>query len=423
MRRLYSLLLYLLVPWVLLRLARLGLRNRGYWQRWRERFGRVPARAGSAALVWVHAVSVGEVQAARPLVDGLQRRFPKLEVLVTTTTPTGAAMVARAFGAGVQHLYFPYDLPGAVHRFLDRVHPGLLVLVETELWPNLLGACAERGVPVALVNARMSARSCAGYRLAGRLVRRSLDLLQLVAAQSAADAERLIALGARAPVVTVTGSVKFDMRTPASVREQAEPLRRSLGIDRPVLVAASTHPGEEAIVLEAFVQVRARFPAALLILVPRHPERGPRVLEQCRAEGLRVVARSAGADVAGADVLVGDTLGELALFYAAGDVAFVGGSLVPVGGHNVLEPAAAGLPILTGPHVFNFAAVTEPLTACGALVFVDGAAALAARVSGYFGDAASRARAAEAARAVVEANRGAADRVLQALAPLVPRGP
>lgn len=423
MRVLYSCLLYALLPAVLLRLAWLGVRDRGYWRRWPERLGFVAPRSGSAPLVWLHAVSVGEVQASRPLIERLRRERPDLDILVTTTTPTGAAVLGRAFDEAVVHRWFPYDLPGAVARFLARTRPALVVLMETELWPNLITACAARGVPVVLANARMSPRSFARYRLGGALTRATLAGLAALTAQSRGDAERLLALGAPAARLSVAGSIKFDARIPASLREQAEPLRRDLGVDRPVLIAASTHAGEDEVVLEAFVRVRERFAEALLLLVPRHPERADRVAELCRARGLEVARRSRSASPAGTDVFLGDTVGELPLFYAAADVAFVGGSLTPVGGHNVLEPAALGLPVLTGPHTFNFAEITAMLAEAGAVGVVRDAAELACAVEAYFADAQRRVRAGDAGRAVVEANRGAVERVWEAVSPLLPAPP
>lgn len=419
----YSFVLYLLVPWVLLRLAWLGMRNPGYWRRWRERFGRVPVAYAGRRPVWIHAVSVGEVQVARALVERLRELRPGLDLLVTTTTPTGADLLAQTLGSSVRHLYFPYDLPHVIRRYLERIQPALVMLIETEIWPNLIAACGDRDIPVLLINGRLSARSYAGYRLGGELVRSAVAGLRGIAAQTAEDARRLVKLGAASAGVTVTGSIKFDARIPASLREQAEPLRRSLGVNRPVLIAASTHGGEEEQLLSAFARIRSTRPDALLLLVPRHPERGDAVAALVRARGLRCCRRSEGAINVGADVFLGDTLGELALFYAAADVAFVGGSLVPVGGHNLLEPAALGIPVLTGPHVFNFGEIVTLLERGGAVTLVRNAEELADRVSALFGDATRRIQAGEAGRAVVRANRGATQRVLEVVSPWLPRAP
>jgi 3-deoxy-D-manno-octulosonic-acid transferase len=407
-RALYSIALYLLAPVALLRLAWLGFRNRGYWQRWHERFGFIAERATDAPLVWIHAVSVGEAQAARPLVERLRDRRPGLQTLITTTTPTGASIVRETMGDRVEHRYFPYDLPGVVARYLRRLRPCLLVLMETEIWPNLIEACDRDGVRVLLANARMSEHSAAGYRLASRFTRDTLRRLSAVAAQNRADAERLIALGAPAERVFVTGSLKFDVPIPPSTIEQAQAVRRLLGRDRPVWIAASTHRGEDEQVLAALRRVLADEPDLLLALAPRHPERSASIADRCRAAGFACVSRSSGRRPdAQTRVYLIDTIGELTTFYGASDLVFVGGSLVPHGGHNVLEPAALGLPVLTGLHTDSFAEICAKLRQAGALRVVDDADALARAVGELIGDAAARAAMGEAGRAVVAANRGA----------------
>jgi 3-deoxy-D-manno-octulosonic-acid transferase len=416
LRRLYSAALWALLPLVLLNLVRRGFRNRGYWARWGERFalGERPRDCP----IWVHAVSLGEAQAAVPLVRGLLERARGARVLVTTTTPTGSDRVRQSLGEAVCHVYVPYDLPVAVERFLDRVQPRLAILMETELWPNTLHRLAERGTPVVVANARLSARSARGYARFPGLVRPMLQRVSLVAAQSRADADRFVALGLPADRVVVTGSVKFDQPLPASLREQAEVLRRRWGVDRGVWVAASTHEGEEEIALDAFQTLLALSPDSLLVLVPRHPERFARVSALVRRRGLRLVHRTQAApDCREAQVFIGDTMGELSLFYAAADVAFVGGSLVPTGGHNLLEPAALGVPVLTGPQVFNFAEVTQLLVARGAARQVRDAASLAAAVRELLQDADLRHAMGERGREVVDENRGALARLLGLLEP------
>lgn len=417
----YTLLLGALLPAACLRLWWRGLRDRGYRQRWRERFGHIhpgPARGGR---IWIHAVSVGEVQAARPLIDALSRERPDCEFVVSTTTPSGARILRSQVGEVVAHYYFPIDLPVILGRYLDALQPELLLLVETELWPNLIAACAERGVAVALVNARMSARSARGYRLAAGLTAETLGRCALIAAQTTADAERLAALGAPAERCRVTGSIKFDVRIPASIIEQGRALRARIGTHRPVLAAASTHAGEEEAVLAAFAGLRRRWPELLLILVPRHPERAAAVFEQVRRSGYRAARRSTrGAALEVLEVYVGDTMGELTALYAAADLAFVGGSLVDLGGHNLLEPAALGLPVLSGPSLFNFEEIGGHLRACGALQVVGDAAALESAVAVLLGDANLRARRGDAGRGFVEANRGAAEGLLAGLRPLLP---
>ena len=414
--RLYTALIVGAAPLVLLNLARRGLRNRAYWRRWGERFGR--GALPEDCPVWVHAVSVGEVQAAVPLVRRVLDRYPGLRVLVTTTTPTGSERVRAAFGTEVEHVYAAYDLPGAVGRFLDRVRPRLAVFMETELWPNTLRLCAERAIPVVLANARLSERSARGYARFPGVVGPMLGRIGAIAAQARPDADRFLALGVPGERVQVTGSLKFDVPLPASLREQAEALRRQWGADRSVWVAASTHEGEEKRILEAFERLLQHCPDSLLVLVPRHPERFARVLALARRKGFRVVQRTrAGEDAKQAQVFLGDTMGELPLFFAAADVAFVGGSLVPTGGHNLLEPAALGVPVLFGPHVFNFAEVSGMLVERGAGRQVRGARELAAVVCELFQDPNRRHAMGESAREAVVENRGALERLMTVLEP------
>ncbi|HEY5719372.1 MAG TPA: lipid IV(A) 3-deoxy-D-manno-octulosonic acid transferase [Gammaproteobacteria bacterium] len=420
MRALYSLLLYLLVPAVVARLAWKGLNDPAYRGRWRERFGHAPPGLRPGGL-WVHAVSVGEVLAAVPLVERLLALHPELPITVTTMTPTGSARVREQFGDRVGHCYVPYDLPGAVRRFLIALRPRAVIVMETEIWPNLLHQCARRRVPLVLANARLSARSFRGYRRIGRLIRAALGGVSAVAAQAQADAERLVALGAPAARVSVTGSIKFDLEVPDAVPQAAVALRTRCG-SRPVWIAGSTHEGEEVRVLEAHARLRQRHPDALLVLVPRHPERFRAVAELAAQRGFRVARRSGGESPAEADVYLGDTMGELLLLYAAADVAFVGGSLVPTGGHNLLEPAALGRPVLTGPHLHNFTLIAELLLEAGAAWQVADAAELADKVALLLDDAGRRAGMGDAGQAVVARNRGALERLERLVIEVVERG-
>jgi 3-deoxy-D-manno-octulosonic-acid transferase len=417
-RRLYTLLVYLLVPLVLVRLAWRALRAPAYWRGWGERFGFGGELDGDAPTLWVHAVSVGEVQAALPLLRAIRIRHPGARLLVTTTTPTGALQVRSALREDPDfvHRYVPYDLPGAVRRFLARARPRLLVVMETELWPNLIHYTRAAGIPAILANARLSESSARGYGRVGPLARQTLRGFCAIAAQHPADAERLIALGAPKERVRVTGNVKADVRLSASLREQAAALRHAWGNNRPVWIAASTHEGEEEQVLDAFERIREALPEALLVLVPRHPERFARVARLCRRRGLTTVQRSTRRVAEpSTEVFLGDTMGELPLLYAAADVAFVGGSLVRVGGHNVLEPAALGLPVVVGPHTFNFAEVTRMLLDRGAARCIGSSAELADCVLEWLGDASRRHAVGERGREVVEGSRGA----LEALVALV----
>lgn len=418
-RRLYTILLYLLTPLIFLRLLWRSRRQPAYRRRWRERLGWVPAAPAQREVIWVHSVSVGETVAAVPMIRRLQARYPDALVAVTTMTPTGSERVSALLGDSVLHCYAPYDLPDAVARFLARVRPRMLVIMETELWPNLIHQCRQRGIPVILANARLSARSAAGYRRLQRLARSMLEDLSLVAAQSVADGERFMALGLSPRRLEVTGNIKFDLELGERQRALASELGREWrGQDgRPVWLVASTHDGEEEQVLTAFARVREAFPTTLLVLVPRHPERFVAVAQLCREAGFEPALRSAG-DRPGPDtaVLLGDTMGELPVFFGACDLAFVGGSLVPVGGHNLLEPAAWGVPVLSGSRLFNFTEVSRLLEEAGALERCDNSDELAAVVIRLLGDPQGRRRLGEAARGVVEANRGAMERLLDAIA-------
>ena len=413
MLRLYTMLLYALVPLVVLRLVVRGLRQRAYWQRIPERFGFVPPPVARPVL-WVHAVSVGEVRAAAPLVKALRERYPQHHVLITTMTPTGAATVPLLFGGEVEHRYVPYDLPAVVARFLDRVRPDLALVMETELWPNLFAQCRRRGIPLCIANVRLSSASLARYQRVRRLARATLNHVTLFGVQTTADAERLRALGAAPAAVHVTGSVKFEMNLPASLREAAEVLRGQWGRDRPVWLAASTHEGEEELVLAARAQLTRRFPDHLLVIVPRHPERFAQAARLAKKAGCRTALWSErhGPIPADVDVVIGDTMGELQLFYAAADVAFVGGSLVATGGHNLLEPAAVGTPAVFGPHMFNFEEIARLTIERGAGVQVRNPAQLAPAISDFMGNANRRFEAGEAGKRMVEENRGAVGKTL-----------
>ncbi len=416
MHAVYSTLVYLIVPLVLLRLLWRSRRAPAYRERWAERIGRYPRQhlTRLRADIWVHAVSVGEVQAAQPLIRHLLNASPPLSVLVTTTTPTGARRLHELFGERVQHCYTPLDAPTIMRRFLDAVAPRMVLVLETEIWPNMLAACKARDIPVILANARLSARSARGYARIQPFAAATMGRFALIAAQTDADAARFVDLGVPAERVAVTGSIKFDIQVPASLPDQAEVMRRGWGSNRSVWVAASTHEGEEEAVLAAHQQILARHPQALLVLVPRHPERFDRVAALVQRQGLTLARRSAGQPVdEQTRVYLGDTMGELSAMLAAADAAFIGGSLVPIGGHNALEAAAVGIPVVTGPKVFNFAVITELLVREGAAVQVDSADALAECMAGWLADAAERSRIGENGLRVVEHNRGALDRLLR----------
>jgi len=426
-RWLYTVLLQALLPLVFLRLWLRGRQAPAYRLRWRERMGWPPrlAAGGRPASpfvgrpLWIHAVSVGETLAAQPLVNALRRQHPDLPLLITTMTPTGSERVRAIWGDAVLHVYAPYDLPGAIRRFLAHWQPRALVVMETELWPNWLALARARGLPVMLANARLSERSAAGYARLPKITGELMANLTVVAAQDAPTAGRFRALGVPAAQVVQTGSLKFDISVPDEVVTEAARWRVAWSLyGRPVWVAASTHAGEDVFMLAAHRMLRQTQPDALLILVPRHPERFEPVARQVLEEGFALARRSQG-DVVTADtaVLLGDSMGELLCWFALSQAAFVGGSLVPTGGHNALEPLALGVPTLTGPHFFNFEAINQELIAAGALAVVDDAGALAAALAGLFTDPALAQRRREAGLAVLAANRGAVARQLALLTP------
>ena len=419
LRGLYSATLYVLLPITLYHLIWRGFRQRAYFQRWKERYASYPERSQDAPL-WLHAVSVGEVNAAAPLVDRLRAQRPDLRLVVTTITPTGSERVLSLWGDAVTHVYLPYDLPGAVGRFLDHFRPSVALIVETELWPNLLFGCRDRGIPTHILNARLSARSLRGYRVLAPLIRRALQTVRLVAAQSRDDARRFVMLGAPEPKVQVTGNLKFDMK-PVDSAEFVAAFREALGPDRPVWIAASTHEDEESSVLEAHRLLRRSHPDALLLWAPRHPERFRLVAEQARESGFVVATRSEDRwPSAGTEVFVIDTLGELLRFYACAQVTFVGGSLQPVGGHNLLEPAATGTAILSGPHLHNFADISRRLREAEAMRVVADAASLATALQRLFDDPPARTRMAANATRLLEEGRGALARTLALIEPMLP---
>lgn len=416
-RTLYSLLARLLLPFVLLRLWWQGLRTPALARDWQHRVGLVPR--SPRPVIWVHAVSVGETIAAAPLVEALLARDPDQPILLTAMTATGRERARALFGDRVRYAYSPWDSPGSVRRFLNRVRPRVLVIMETEIWPNMIAQTHKRGVPIALVNARLSERSARGYRKVGALVRPLLENFAWIAAQAPEDAHRFLALGAPSERVVVTGTVKYDIAVDAPMREAAATLRKRFGGARPVWVAGSTHRGESEHLLAAHRAVLSRYPDALLILVPRHPERFDEVARLVEGAGLRLARRSRNEDPAQAQVYLGDSMGELMLLYGASDAAFVGGSLIDRGGHNPLEPAAWGMPVLAGPHVFNFEAVYAALASGGALSMVTDGGALGQALLGLLDDPVQAREQGARALSVVEANRGALARVVAAVSGLL----
>jgi len=417
-RFLYNLLSYLaLLPYAGLFVFR-SIVNRTYRVNLGQRFGFGYPKI--AASIWVHAVSVGEVQAALPLIRALQERYPAKRLLVTTVTPTGAARVRVAFGDSVEHSYIPFEFPYAIKRFFASVNPAAALVMETEIWPNLYRACGDRDIPLILVSARISPRSVPNYKRLLPLIRKTLSYGIIIAAQSRSDADRFLSLGAAPERTTVMGNIKFDVQLPAQTSEQGAGLRNEVIGERPVWIAASTHRGEERQVLDAHRMLLERHPNALLVLVPRHPERFADVRQLAKKSGFELVSRTEGrACAASTQVLLGDTMGEMPMFFAASDVAFIAGSLVPIGGHNLLEPAAQGLPIVTGPHNFNAQEIADLFVELHACRMVRDWQELAATVGELLEKPDRRAELGSNALALLEQNRGALARLLVLLDPLL----
>lgn len=411
MRFLYTLLTYAALPLVVLRLLWRARRQPEYLQHVGERFGFYADAASAGPWLWVHAVSVGETRAAEPLIGALLQRYPQHRILLTHMTPTGRETGVALFGDRVTRRYLPYDYPGAVARFLDRYRPAMGVLMETEVWPNLIQAAADRDIPLYLVNARLSQRSLRGYQRTAALARDAIRGFRAIAAQSEGDAARLQALGAKQ--VSITGNLKFDLEMPAAQLEQGRALRQGVGA-RPLLLAASTREGEEALLLDAVQGSGLR--DALLVIVPRHPQRFDEVAALIAARGLRLQRRSAGeppaADTA---VLLGDSMGEMFMYYAACDVVLMGGSFLPYGAHSLIEPCALGRPVIIGPSSYNFAEATEAALAAGAALRVDDPAQALALALQLAADPARAQRMAEAGLLFTAAHRGATQRVLALL--------
>jgi 3-deoxy-D-manno-octulosonic-acid transferase len=421
-RTLYSLLWWLALPLVLARLWWRGLREPGYRHDFGERLGFYGKRLPDRLTIMVHAVSVGETRAAEPLVEALLAGWPGCRILLTHMTPTGRATGRALFarhGERVVQSYLPYDTGFMAGRFLRHFKPAACILMETEVWPNLLAQCRAHGVPVALVNARLSERSLRRGQRMGRLMRGAAQAITLAAAQTEADAARIRSLGA--PDVRVTGSIKFDVVAPSAALQTGAWLRARIG-QRPVLLCASTREGEEALILDAYQRMAARPAGMLLAIVPRHPQRFDEVARMVEARGLRLRRRSDlrdGDAVGDADVLLGDSMGEMFAYYAACDCAFIGGSLLPLGGQNLIEACAVGKPVLVGPHTFNFLLATEDAVAAGAALRVIDADELLREGARLAGDAVVRAQMGGRALAFADQHRGATARTVELLRQLI----
>jgi 3-deoxy-D-manno-octulosonic-acid transferase len=418
MRYLYTLAAYFLAPVFCGVLLFRSLRDARYRRNFSQRFGWGESMAESS--IWVHAVSVGEVQAAAVLVRTLHDRYPGIPLVVTTLTPTGDERARTLLGDRANIRYLPLDLPGSVKRFFDRVKPRIAVIFETELWPNIYHECGRRRIPLVLASARLSPRAMTRYQRFIGLFRQVLSNRMVIAAQGEGDAERFRSLGADPDSTHVTGNLKFDFTVPLNVKTKGAELRAQYAEDRPVWVAGSTHAVEEGLLLEAHREVRKIHPRAILVMVPRHPQRFNDVVSWLEKQNVRFIKRSQpSARTPDLEVLLVDTLGELLDFYAMGDVAFVGGSLVPVGGHNLLEPAALGVPVLAGPNNFNSADIVKILVDRGAAQIVNDPKELARRVAGLLSNPQDRARIGAIGKECVENNRGALDKLLGLIDPLL----
>lgn len=421
MTTLYTVLLYLIQPLIWLRLWLRGRKAPAYRKRWAERYGYCAGKVRPDGIL-LHSVSVGETLAAVPLVRALRHRYPSMPITVTTMTPTGSERAASAFGKDVHHVYLPYDLPGSMNRFLDNVNPRLVIIMETELWPNMIALLHKRKIPLVIANARLSERSAKGYKKLGKFMQRLLQRITLIAAQNQEDGERFISLGLKRSQLTVTGSLKFDISVTPELAARAITLRRQWAPRRPVWIATSTHDGEESIILDAHRKLLTRFPNLLLILVPRHPERFSTARELTQKAGLSYTLRSSGEIPSGStQVVIGDTMGELMLLYGIADVAFVGGSLVDRGGHNPLEAAAHAIPVLMGPYTLNFKDICAKLQQADGLITVTDADSLDKEIGTLLTDEDYRLYYGRHAVEVLHQNQGALQRLLQLLEPHLPQ--
>ena len=413
MQIIYTLLLYLIQPFVWLKLLWRSRKAPAYRQRWLERYGFCKNKVKPNGIL-VHAVSVGETIAAIPLIKALQQKYPQLPITVTTMTPTGSERVKTLLKDSVSHVYLPYDLPGAIKRFLKTTKPKIVIIMETELWPNLISQCYKQKIPLIIANARLSERSAARYGKLGKAVKQLFSKISMVAAQNQHDGERFVSLGLPTDHLAITGSIKFDINLSNEQRQKINQLKQQWQLNRPVLIAASTHSGEDEIILTAFKKLLLKHANLLLILVPRHPERFKTVEKLISDSGFNYLKRSANQiPTEQTQIVLGDTMGELLELYAMADIAFVGGSLVKQGGHNPLEPALHHIAIITGEYFFNFQVICEQLIeAQGMIVCTNSADDLYSSIDCLLNDNSSRNQLGENAYLVLKQNQGALSRLL-----------
>jgi len=417
----YNFLIHLILPLLPLRLLWKSRKNSSYRQRILERFGlcSFPVINNS---IWVHAVSLGEAISAVPLIKELMVTYPNTTIVVTSMTPTGAQRIREIFKSNPQilQLYIPYDYPFAIKRFLRHLHPKILILMEAELWPNILHYTAKQNIPIIIANACLSEKSVKNYQKFGNFIKPMLKYLTCVATQSKIDAENFAAIGVAKEKILITGNIKFDMQIKDAAYEQAKQLRDFLGQNRPIWVAASTHAGEEEKILTAARIILQQIPDSLLILIPRHPERFNQVFALCKKEQFNTVRYSASQEYSSdTNIVLGDVMGRLLLFYAASDLAFVGGSLIPWGGHNLLEPAALAKPVLSGPNLSEFREISQLMSDTGGLIKVENETVLADTIIKLFNDKNLCEQIGLAALEVVEKHRGATQKILEQVKRLV----
>lgn len=413
---LYSLLTALLTPVVLIRLLIRGIKSPAYLKRWFERFGIFKNPNFKQRSIWIHAVSVGEFNAAIPLIKELMKQYQNHEFVVTTITPTGSDRVRQVFGEQVFHVYLPYDLPGAVRRFLKKIQPDLAVIMETEIWPNLFRFCKRKKIPIVIANARLSEISMKGYRWVESLVARAFNRTTYVAAQTHSDAQRMMALGCKKDKIYVIGSLKFDIVIENQIKQKGQKIRAAYPPNRLIWIAASTHLEDDIEILNAYEVLKKTHPQLLLVIVPRHPERFQSTAQSCRDKGFITQLRSRtklDQINANTDVFMVDTMGEMLEFYAASDIAFVGGSISDIGGHNVLEAAVFSLPILVGPNTHNFAEIVQLLASCGGSFTVRHSAEIITQMNKLIESPRLRRQMGGQAEALLAKHRGAVDLTMQ----------
>ncbi len=419
MRAFYSCLFYLSIPFVLLRLIWRSFKAPAYRYRWRERFAFYDKKFPQG-VVWFHAVSVGEAEALFPLVSQIQKQHPDVKLLITTTTPTGSARVQAVMQEFVAHVYLPYDIPCAVNRFIQCFKPELAVIMETEIWPNLFACCGKNNIPLCIINARLSEKSSRGYQKVPALVHPALTQVNLIATQTQEDANRFIAIGAESEKVKTLGNIKFDIAIPQAIIEQGLQLKAGLFGGRFVWLIASTHKDEEVIFLRIYKAIKQKIPELLLVIVPRHPERFADVKKLCEQYQLVVAMRTAGKGVnTETDVYLVDTMGELKMLYAGSDIAFVGGSMVPAGGHNILEAAAIGIPVLFGPYMANFKEIASGALNQGAAIQCQNEDDIVKTILALYKQPAYREALAKTGKAFVSQNQGAIARICGILNPII----